>query len=82
MVAISTVSRCPETGAFRFTFEAGDVEVSADLSVCWLEEKREAWLRFITVDRVRTRDAALSDAVEVWVAEHQREVFLAALETV
>lgn len=78
-LSISSVSRCPETGVFRFYFEVGDVEVSADLTVAWLEEQNLAWLRFILVDRVRTRNRALVAAVELWVRENEQTVFDAAL---
>ncbi len=76
---IHRVSRCPETGAFRFVFatEAGDV--SADLTVCFFVEQRLAYLRLITVDRVLCADRALTAAVEAWVAAHQDEVFAAAV---
>jgi hypothetical protein len=78
-LSISSVSRCPGTGVFRVVFDAGDVEVSADLTVCWLEEQNCAWLRFVLVDRIRTRDAALASAVEAWVRDNERAVFEAAL---
>ena len=76
---MSSVSRNPETGLFRVDFELDGVEVSADLTVAWLEEQNLAWLRFVLVDRVRTRDRALSAAVEAWVRENERAVFDAAL---
>ena len=63
-LSISSVSRNPETGTFRFELELDGIEVSADLTVAWLEEKREAWLRFITVDCVRRVDALHSDLSE------------------
>ena len=78
-LSIASVSRCPETGVFHFDFEVDSVEVSADLTVAWLEEQNLAWLRFVLVDRVRTRDRALSAAVEAWVRENERAVFDAAL---
>jgi hypothetical protein len=79
-LSISSVSRCPETGVFRVVFDAGDVEVSADLSICWYEYQNLAFLRFIEVDHVRTRDAALATAVEAWVKANDQVVFAAALE--
>lgn len=78
-LSISTVSLDPETGVFRFVFDAGDVEVSADLTVAWIEDKGAAFLQWCEVDRVRTRNQDLARAVVVWVWEHQREVFEAAL---
>lgn len=49
---LSSATRCPETGAFRFVFDVAGAEVHADLTVALLEEKGLAWLRFITVDRI------------------------------
>jgi hypothetical protein len=66
-------------GRFRFVFDAGDVAVSADLTVAWLEQDRCAWLRFIAVDRVLARDRALASAIEAWVLANQEAVFAAAL---
>lgn len=77
--SISSVSRCPETGAFRFDFQVGDVEVSADLTVAWIEDKGAAFLQWCEVDHVRTRDQALARQVVLWVRAHEREVFEAAI---
>lgn len=77
---VSAATRCAETGVFRFVFDAGDVEVSADLTVAWLEQDRCAWLRYIAVERVQTRDRALAAAVEAWVLANHEAVFSAALD--
>lgn len=79
-VSVSTVARCAETGGFRFVFAAAqEGEVSADLTVCWLEEKGLAYLRFITVDRVLNGTSASKRAIEAWVLAHEDTVFAAAL---
>lgn len=79
-ISISSAFRCEETGIFRLVLEAGDVEVSADLTVVWLEQDRSAWLRFVLVERVHTRDGALAVAIEAWALANQEAVFCAALE--
>lgn len=78
--SISSATRCPETGAFRFVFDVAGAEVSADLTVCWLEDKGAAFLRFIAVDRVYGADRALERAIEAWVARNQDAVLSTALE--
>ena len=79
LFSVCAASRCPETGVFRFVFETGAGEVTADLTVCFFVEQNLAWLRFIAVDRVLRADAALTAAVEAWVAAHADEVFAAAV---
>lgn len=78
-LAIGCVSRCPETGSFRFVFHVAGREVVADLTVCWLEDRGLAWFRFASVDRVRGTDRAIECAVEGWVAAHESEVWSAAM---
>lgn len=78
--AILAASRCEENGVFRLALEADDALVSADLTVAWLEQDRCAFLRFVSVERVYTRDRALAAAVEAWVLANQDAVFSAALE--
>jgi hypothetical protein len=78
-VALASVSRCPETSAFRFVFATEAGEVSADLTVCFFVEQQLAWLRFIAVDRVLSADHALTAAVEAWVAAHADDVLRAAV---
>lgn len=78
--SVRSATRCPETGAFRFVFDVAGVEVSADLTVCWLEERGLAYLRFITLDRVYSADRAIERAIEAWVARNQDAVLSAALE--
>ncbi len=77
--AETAASRCPETGAFRFTFEVDGREVRADLTVAFLEEKGLAWLRFVTLDRVVDADLATERALSAWVDAHQDACFEAAL---
>lgn len=81
-LSISSVSRCPETGLFRFDFEVDGVEVSADLTVTWYVEHGVPYLRYALVDRVYTRDRALEQLVAEWVAANQYVAFDAVLEAV
>ena len=78
-MSVAFVSRCPETGAFRFVFDVAGADVSGDLTVCWLEDKGHAFLRFIAVDRVRNANLATAQAIEAWVDANQDAVFAAAL---
>lgn len=77
---IASVSRCAETGVFSLVLAVGDDELRVDLSICWYEAQNLAWLRFIEVDQVYTRDAALAAAVTAWIAANETRVFRAALE--
>lgn len=79
-LSIAAVTRCAETGVFRFAFDTSRANIAAELTVVWSEEKGLAWLRLITVDRVVGADLREERAVEAWVREHQDAVFGAALE--
>lgn len=78
--SIASVSRCSETGVFRLVLAIGEDELRVDLSICWYEAQNLAWLTFIEVDQVHTRDSALAATVTAWIAANETRVFRAALE--
>lgn len=80
-LSVACVSRCAQTGAFRFVFDGVGNEVRADLMVCWHEDKGLASLRYVTVDYVDA-SRATARAVEAWVAANQELVFATALGAV
>ncbi len=78
-LSVASASRCPETGAFRFTFEVDGREVRADLTVAFLEDKGLAYLRHVTLDRVIDASLATERALSAWVDANQDACFDAAL---